>query len=188
MNNGKIIAPILIILAAVSFALVWSGYYPIAFVKPADSGWLGWRPVFAKSLDANYAIALSFYKSQLKNNEIFNSSSTQEEIKQAVLTSLIEDKIIDSEVIKKIGKSDFEKKIIEKLSEIDLSSDKTKEGAKLIYGLSIEQLKEIVLTEQVKREIAEELFGSPDKNFHDWLGEKFKSSNIKVLIPVQVVD
>ena len=180
MNNGKIIAPILIILAVVGFALVWSGYYPIAFVN--------WQPIFAKSLDTNYAIALNFYKSQLKNNQVFNSSSTQSEIKRAVLISLIEDKIIDSEVVKKIGKNDFEKKITEKLSEIDLSSDKIKEGAKLIYGLSIEQLKEIVLTEQVKREIAEGLFGSPDKSFHDWLGERFKSSNIIVLIPVKVVD
>ncbi|MFA4827490.1 MAG: hypothetical protein WC596_04575, partial [Candidatus Shapirobacteria bacterium] len=159
--------------------IAWiTGYYPIAFVN--------WQPVFAKSLDTNYAVALSFYKSQLKNNQVFNSSSTQSEIKRAVLISLIEDKIIDREVIKKIGENDFKKKITEKLNEIDLSSDKTKEGAKLIYGLSIEQLKEIVLTEQVKREIAEGLFSSPDKNFNNWLGEKFKSSKIIVLIPVRV--
>ncbi len=178
MNNGKIIAPILIILAAVGFALVWSGYYPIAFVN--------WQPIFAKELNTNYAVALNFYKSQLKNNQVFNSSSTQSEIKNAVLTSLIEDKIIDSEIIKKIGKSDFEKRIAEKLNKIDLSSDKTKEGAKLIYGLSIEQLKEIVLTEQVKREIAGELFGSPNKDLDDWLEEKFVAAKKSILIPVKV--
>ncbi len=182
MSNGKTIISILIILAAIGLALVLQGYYPIAFVN--------WRPIFAKSLDTNYAVALNFYKSQLNNNEIFNSSVAQEEIKRAVLTSLIEGKIIDSEIIKKIGKREFEKRIAEKLSKIDfdLSSDKTKEGIKLIYGLSAEQLKEIVLTEQVKREIAMELFGSPDKGLNDWLGEKFKSSNIKILIPVRVND
>ena len=178
MNNGKIIAPILIILAAIGFALVWSGYYPIALVN--------WQPIFAKELDTNYTVALNFYKSQFKNNQAFNSSSTHSEIKNAVLTSLMEDKIIDSEIIKKIGKSDFEKKIAEKLSKIDLSSEKTKEGAKLIYGLSIEQLKEIVLTEQVKREIAEELFGSPGKNFNEWLEEKFIAAKKTILIPIKV--
>ena len=180
MSNGKIIASILIILAVIGFVFVWQGYYPVAFVN--------WRPVFAKTLDANYSIALNFYKSQLKGNQAFNLPDIQDEIRRAVLQSLIEDKIIDSEINKKIGKSEFEKQIDEKLNKFDLNTDKIKEGAKLLYGLSVEQLKNTVLTAQAKREIAAELFGSPDKNFDDWLGEKFKSSKIIVLIPVRVND
>ena len=181
---NKIIILISISLIVVTIIAWITGYYPVAFVKPADSGWLGWRPIFAKTLDANYSTALNFYKSQLKNKEILADAQT--EIKRAVLQSLIEDKIIESEINKKIGTSEFEKQIDEKLNKINLSTDRIKEGAKFLYGLSVEQLKNTVLTEQAKREIAAGLFGSPDKNFDDWLREKFKSSKIIVLIPVRV--
>jgi len=186
---NKIIILISTSLIIVVMIIAWiTGYYPVAFVKPADSGWLGWRLVFAKTLDANYSIALNFYKSQLKGNQALNLSDVQDEIKRAVLQSLIESKIIESEINKKIGTSEFKKQIDEKLNKFDLNTDKIKEGAKLLYGLSVEQLKNTVLTEQAKREIAASLFGSPDKNFNDWLSEKFKSSKIIVLIPVRVGD
>jgi len=187
MDKPKITFLIIILLIAIVFGLAWAtGYYPIAFVKPAGSGWLGWQLIFAKSLDTNYSIALNFYKNQLKNKEI--SVDAQKEIKRATLQSLIEDKIIENEINKKIGTSEFKKQIDEKLNKIDLSTDEIKEGAKLLYGLSVDQLKDTVLTEQAKREIAASLFSSTDRNLADWLKEKLKSSKIIVLIPIQVVD
>ena len=187
MDKSKIILPIIIISIVIIFGLVWIlGYYPIVFIKPAESGWFGWRPIFAKSLNTNYEIALNFYKSQLKGNQTFNSSSTQDEIKRAVLQSLIEDKIIETEINRKIGASEFKKLIDEKLNKLDLSIDKIKEGAKLLYGVSVEQLKNTVLTEQAKREIAADIFSSPDKNFNNWLEEKFVAAKKVILIPIKV--
>ena len=151
MKTGKqIIIWAVGILILLSFILLGLGLYPVVLVSKSIITSRQFNKVIASSL-FYYQKTFSVYATSAPINE----SGFQKEIKRAVLDKLIEDKIIDEILIKKLGKKELKRLVDEKLIKLAINNEVAK-ASQVLYNLSLEDFRNLVLIPQAKTETAKE--------------------------------
>lgn len=173
-----IILLVVIIIAFIVFVLA-GGYWAVAFVNKSS--------VSHREFNDWYGAALNFYQSNLKmagkDPKVLDSDDARKELKRAVLESLVESKLIEEELKNRIGQSVLDMMVQEKINKTDINNENLKKGAEVLYGLSTEKLKEIVLTPKAEEEILEGRLFSENKNLDNWLKEKKAQSTVIITLP-----
>ncbi|MDI6717706.1 MAG: SurA N-terminal domain-containing protein [Patescibacteria group bacterium] len=178
MNIKKIIFIVAAVLIISAIFILYKGYWPAAFV--------GFQPITYAEFQKAYGATSHFYESSLKlYNEdplLIQSDDVKNELKRAVLDSLIENKIIDKELSNRYKPDDLEKIISEKIGKTDMNLNEVQKGSEILYGLSPKDFKEVVLITKAKQEILEgNLFGE-NKNYDIWIHEEKLKLKVKIFI------
>lgn len=150
MKIIKIIIGSIGLLILVFFILLELNLYPVAF----SSNWF----ITEKQLDKITAASLVYYQKTLSvyaTSTPIIGAELKKEIKRAALDKMIEDKIIDETLIKKLGAKELKKLVNEKLANLSLSGE-IANASQILYNLSLNDFKDLVLTPEAKREILEE--------------------------------
>ena len=178
----------ILLVAAVLTAVVlvvFDGYWPAVFVNS--------NAISYKRFKEAYTVSVYYYRVGLKatsqDTAILESDEVQKELRRAVLDSLVEQKLIESELGKRLSSRDLSQMIDEKMNQENLNSENFKKGAELLYGLPAEEFKKIVLISQAKREILEGRFILADSinsgqtgGFDEWLKSERAKAKISVLL------
>ncbi|MBI4085356.1 MAG: SurA N-terminal domain-containing protein [Candidatus Liptonbacteria bacterium] len=154
--------------------LVSSGYYPVAIVNG--------HFIPAKSFAHDYSIASTYYKNLLKAGNASSSaqtSLTEDQIGQSVLSQLIENALIDGGVRKEVG-GNLNKMIDEKVNQAIAFPDAEK-AISAFYGITLEDFKKDILVPQAKRDILTGNLLLKGEKIDDWLQTAKKSSSVIVL-------
>ncbi len=178
---------IFLILIAAAFAgfviyLFASQYYPVAFVNNS--------PISAGDFNQSYGISYNYYYNSIKaageDVSILKSDDAIKELKRATLDALVDQKLIDEELQKRINPDDLNRMIRNKLSSIDFNSDNFKKGSLALYGFSVDSIKKFVLIPKEKEEIlAGRLVLDNNPQFadiDDWLKQKKSEAKVEILI------
>ncbi|PIR44301.1 hypothetical protein COV23_00420 [Candidatus Wolfebacteria bacterium CG10_big_fil_rev_8_21_14_0_10_31_9] len=164
-------------------AIILMGWWPVATVN-------GSVITFAQ-FSKKYDIAVHFYQSELKLGQkdasLLNTEKAKAEMRQVVLESIIESKLIDGELKKQLSDSDLVFMINEKINKVDLSSENFKKGAEILYGLSSDDFRELILAPKAKEEILQgRLFledNSQTSGMDNWLKEEKIKTKVSIFIP-----
>jgi hypothetical protein len=183
MRNYKKIFIILIFAVFIALGVYFfvSRNYPIAFT--GDSS------ILNRNFQDSYLISYNFYNNSLKANNqdtiILKSDEIIKELKRATLDVLVGQKIIDSELKKRIKSEDLDKIVNEKINSVDLNSDNFNKGTEFIYGTSAENIKNLVLITKAKEEILQGrlILETSQVDFDQWLKQKKAEAKVEILMP-----
>ncbi len=183
MISLKIFVSALVVLILLAVYLIVVGYWPTAFVN--------YQPIYYKEFQTDYLISHRYYQNSLKASGkdpvVLEADEVKNELKRAVLESLIGERLIDEELNKIIKSQDLSRMIEDKIAKNDLNSENFKKGSEMIYGLSPEEFKKSVLVPKAKEEILEGRLiseNNPLSNRLDgWLKEKKSRAKIIILLP-----
>mgnify|MGYP001564361957 CR=1 FL=1 len=183
MISLKIFVSALVVLILLAVYLIVVGYWPTAFVN--------YQPIYYKEFQTDYLISHHYYQNSLKASGkdpvVLEADEVKNELKRAVLESLIGERLIDEELNKIIKSQDLSRMIEDKIDKNDLNSENFKKGSEMIYGLSPEEFKKSVLVPKAKEEILEGRLiseNNPLSNGLDgWLKEKKSRAKIIILLP-----
>lgn len=157
-------------------------YYPVAFVNNS--------PILADEFDQSYNISYNYYYNSIKaagqDAAILKSDDVIKELKRATLDVLVEQKLIDQELQKRIKPDDLARMIRNKVNSIDSDSYNFKKGSLALYGSSVDNVRKFVLIPKEKEEIlAGRLVLDNNPQFagiDDWLKRKKSEAQVAVLI------
>lgn len=165
--------PLILISGGLYFIL--SDFYPVVLVDG--------QIIEARDFEKDYASALRYYQSVFK---IYNEDATKldsqeikQELKRATLDKLIENKLIRGNLEKLIENDELKNKVVQKIEKTIKDVDIQK-GVQALYGLSLNDFKERILTPQAEREILEGRLYLDGKKIDEWLKEE--KSKVKVII------
>ncbi len=150
MKIIKIIIGLIGLLILVFFVLLGLNLYPVAFT----SDWL----ITQKQLNKITAASLVYYQKTLSvyaTSTPIIDAELKKEIKRAALDKMIEDKLIDETLTKKLGAEKLKKSVNEKLANLSLNGE-IANASQILYNLSLNDFKNLVLTPEAKREILKE--------------------------------
>ena len=155
------------------------GYWPVAFVN--------FRPITYSSFEKTYSAANNLYLNNLKaykeDSSLADSADVQNELKRSTLETLIENEVVDQELSKRYKSSDLSRLIQEKLDKTNVDSPQIQKGSEILYGLSADDFKDIILTAKAKQEIMQgNLFGE-NQNYDSWLRQEKMNSKVIIFIP-----
>ena len=163
----------LISLGLIAIFVVSYGYYPILSVNGSF--------VSARTFWKNYqagAIYYDFlrknYKDDFKNNKVLSDI----DIKRSVLTQLVEDELVESEIKKELGK-DLDYLVKNKIESIN-QDQKIKLTAQAAYGLNLADFEKIILTPMAKSELLTGRLFLKGEKLETWLAEAKKNSDVKI--------
>lgn len=183
MKYKKIIYWGLFVIISIAIIFIAIGWWPVATVN-------GSVITFAQ-FSKNYDIAVHFYQSELKLGQkdisLLNTEKAKTEMRQAVLESAIENELIDKELKKQLSDGDLVFMISEKINKVDLSSENFKKGVEMLYGLSPDDFRELILMPKAKEEILQgRLFlkdSSQISEMDGWLKEEKIKAKVFIFIP-----
>lgn len=141
---------ILGLLILLFFVFPESGLYPVVLT----SKWI----ITSRQFNKIVASSLFYYQKTFPiyaTSTPINENGFQKEIKRAVLDKLIEDKVTDEILIKKLGRKELKRLVAEKITNLAISNEVAK-ASQVLYNLSLEDFKKLVLIPQAKTEIAKE--------------------------------
>lgn len=176
----KIFLTISAALFIVGICLVASRSYPVAFV--------GWRQISLKDFNNDYSASLYYYGNVLKTYGKSQSldSSARQELSRLTMAQLIENKLVNLELEKRIGKSDLERMVDAKIREALAGKDVSNE-VKTMLGLSLAEFEEIILKPQAEREILEGRLllenNPPSGGIDGWLKDAENKARVTILLP-----
>ncbi|MDP3052488.1 MAG: hypothetical protein Q8N22_00855 [bacterium] len=150
MKIIKIIISSIGLLILAFFVLLKLNLYPVAFT----SNWL----ITEKQLDKITAASLVYYQKTLSvyaAGTPIIGEELKKEIKRAALDKMIEDKIIEDTLTKKLGAEKLKKSVNEKLANLSLNGE-IANASQILYNLSLNDFRDLVLTPEAKREILKE--------------------------------
>jgi len=160
-----------------SYIFANQGLYPAAIVN-LDI-------VTVKTAEENFFTSNTYYKNALllygNDPEVLDSPESQLEIKRATLDKLIIDIIIYNELNK--IEEDFYPIANRNIKEFVNKNNNVEEGAKLLYGLDLDEFKKRVLLPQAYREILEGRMFLNNKNFNEWLKNSKANAAVFILLP-----
>jgi len=134
-------------LILVVFIVSAFGFYPVAF----SSKWIITGNQFNKIVDSSLFYYQKIY-SVYSSSTVVADAAFGKELRRAALEQMIEDKIINEFLSEKIGKKELEKSVNDKISALNMSDGVVK-GSRILYNLSIEDFKNLVLMPEARREI-----------------------------------
>lgn len=165
-------------LAAAVFYFILSDSYPVALVDN--------RIIEARDFKKDYAVALRYYQSVFKvykeDAEKLDSQEAKQEIKRAALDKLVENKLIRKNLEKLIKNNEFKNMVAQKIEETIKDVDIQK-GVQALYGLSLDDFKERILTPQAELEILEGRLYLDGKKTDEWLKQEKSKAKVIILIP-----
>lgn len=188
----KKIAKFLLIIISALFALAVilgiyfaaSGSYPVEFVN--------WQPVIYGTYKTDSEVAINFYN-KTSNGTLAGDDKATKEIKRAILESLVEDRLIEAELRKRISNDDLKSIIDDKVAAAVKDADAdTEKQIEALYGLNMADYKEYVLKPQARREILEARLLLDDNGktlvssgdvLTEWLAKEKASANVISLLP-----
>ncbi|MEK7635606.1 MAG: hypothetical protein AAB405_00785 [Patescibacteria group bacterium] len=177
MKKRIIFILILFILIAGGW-LIFSRNYPVVMI--------GWEIITMKNFNENFSASLNYYEQAQRvyggDSQLLQSEEIKNEIKSALLTSLIEDVLIDKELKKDIKSADLEKLVNNKISDINQEKN-AEEAAKILYGFSYDIFKKKILEPMAKKEIFEGRLYLNNKNIDEYLKEIKEKTKVIVLLP-----
>lgn len=179
MKLRKILAGLLVAVFVFGGYLIVSKSYPVALVNS--------RPIALKFFEKDLSASVSYYKKILETYQSSSSgafsldSKTRSEIKRSLLEKLIEESLIRSELERRLSEKEIKDIVGRKIGEAAANADLEK-GAEILYGFSLEEFKEKVLTPQAEREILEARLFLEKENFDDWLKKEKAAANVMIFI------
>lgn len=168
-----------ILIAVIAAYLLLMRYYPIALV--GDSLISGSE--FKKSYSISYNYYLNGLKTANQDTVVLESDEIRKELKRATLDMLVEREIIDRELSKMIEADSLSLMIGDKISKIDFNSDNFKKGTDLLYGASVEDIKNLVLIPRAKEEILEGRLILENEDVAGWFRQKRLEAKVSILTP-----
>ena len=169
---------LIILIIGIICWLIFSGNYPVVIIN--------WRIITMKNFNESYAASLNYYKQTQRvyggDSQLLQLEEVKNEIKRALLTSLIEDVLIDGELRKEVKSADLERMVNNKIDNIK-QDENTKKAAEILYGFSYEIFEEKVLAPMAKKEILGGRLYLNSKNIDDYLKEVRKKAKIIILLP-----
>lgn len=172
---------LVVIISIVAFgllALIAVGIYPVAII--------GTTPIFARTWQKAENAAKSFEFAQARARGAkavdFSLAENRElllEMKRGTLTFLIEDAIIIQKgegVIDGLGTLSRELALEALRSIDDLGS-----AARAVYGLSTDELRDLVLLPQARKDVLKEALSERNQDFDTWLRDAKKRARVRLM-------
>jgi hypothetical protein len=161
-----------IAIGVLAVGIISAGYYPILSIN----GDLVSARTFWKSYEAGAQYIKNVATASGAENEPVGISILQ--IKQSILTQIIENNIIKNEVEKELG-SDLKNMLREKID--FLAEDASlQDAAKKIYGLRFADFEEVVLTPLARQEILTGRLFLAGQTVDDWMKNQKKNTKVKI--------
>lgn len=167
----------LIFIFAFFAAFVLGGFYPVALVDGS--------PVFYRTWQRAENAAIKFIQTSARMSGSAPPDLSRQEnaeillgIKRDTLTFLIEDKIA--------GKSgervlkEFAARANKKIDEALRDNPQVEAGAKLAYGLGLDDFREYVLLPQARKDLLEETFKARGQDYGEWIALAKRSSAVRL--------
>jgi len=152
--------------------------YPVAIVNSAGM-------ISADEFEKGYQGVVHYYRAAVKTyakdsgpKEL--TEADLQELRRAVLDSLIENKIIAAELERRVG-GEMSSLISQKIAQVGVDTAKLAPAAEALYGFKFEDFKNLILDPQARREILAEKFAAEKKDFGAWLKEQRLSSSVVIL-------
>src|SRR3989344_4826562 len=178
MSKFKLFFMSLVVMVGIIGWLVFSGNYPVVIINRSF--------ITAKNFNEDFSASLNYYEQNQKiyggDSQLLQSEEIRNEIKRALLTSLIEDILIDEELKKDMESEDLKRLVINKISDVK-QGENAEKAAKILYGFSYDIFKKKVLEPMAKREILESRFYLNNKNIDEYLEEIKSKTKIIILLP-----
>lgn len=156
-----------------------TGYWPIAQV--------GYVPITYGVFRDNFMMADHFYRSTVKmtgeDGAVVDAREIQLDLQRATMEGLIEQILIDGELKRKYTPDDLARLIDNKVSGVDLGTEEMQKAVELLYGLTPEQFKELVLLPKARQELLEGNLTLQNGTFNDWLLAKKKEVGVSIFVP-----
>lgn len=156
-----------------------TGYWPIARV--------GYKAITYATFRDNFMMADHFYRSNVKitgeDGTVVDAKEIQRDLQRATMEGLIEQIVIDEELKGKYTPDDLDRLIDNKISGVDLGTEDMKKAVELLYGLTPEQFRELVLLPKAKQELLEGNLTLQNGTFNDWLIAKKKEAGVSIFVP-----
>ena len=177
MNRKAAIGVFLLLMgsAGVIYGVIRAGWYPVAVV---NSELVSTR-LFQRELDA----AFSYYtKTILKDGNLpTNSEDLLRELRRAVLDDLIEKKIIRQLARQEVGDR-LPALVEDKIGFLDGNGNKVPEAVQSLYGMTLEEFRELVMIPEAERVILKDWLFADQKEgeFTHYLDEQRKKASVYV--------
>lgn len=156
-----------------------TGLWPVARV--------GSSPITYMTFRDNFAMTDHFYRSNIKiageSDRLVGAKDIQRDLQRVTMEGLIEQVLVDRELSMRYGDADLERLIANKIDGIDLTSEEMREAMKLMYGLTAEDFKELVLIPKAKQEILAGNLSLQSGTFADWLTAQKKDARVVMFVP-----
>lgn len=167
------------IVIIVAIAIGVTGRWPVGMVDGTPVTYLAFKD--------NFLTAERFYRSSLKmagqDERVMMAKEVQRDLQRATMEGLVEGILIDRELEKKYAADDLQRLIDNKVNGVDVSSEEMKKATELLYGLTTDRFRELVLVPKAKQEILEGNLILQDGTFNDWLTDRKKEASISIFIP-----
>jgi len=184
MNRKLLTILFLLVVAVICFILFLSQSYPAVLVD--------WRPISLDSFNKDSAAALYYYQklSEVYGADFVGPIDTPEfkmEVQRAVLDKLVENKIIEKELGKRLEGGDIDGIVEKKINEIlKETGNNIEEKVKTIYGISMADFRKEILEPQARFEVLEGRFiieNNSESNFEEWLNSVKLQSKVTIFVP-----
>lgn len=168
------------VLIAVALIILMAGLYPVALVNNRPI----WRSHLRKAEEAEKKLTNTQAKSLGFKPVNFTSSTNQDllnGLRQDILTTLIEGKMIEEEGKNVVGKFDelSRKRMMDTLQGggTDLSK-----AVRTVYNLSLKDFENMVLLPQARRDVLRVFLAGEGKNFEEWIKEIKAKKTVKLFL------
>ncbi|MEK7590473.1 MAG: hypothetical protein AAB454_02055 [Patescibacteria group bacterium] len=173
MKSKKFIITFLSLISGglVIYFIASNGWYPIAIVNG--------KFITEQNVRKEYSAAARYYV------EAFNvkqgAGLFRKEIRRAVLDKLIENVLIYDGLKERLG-GDVTNAVSEKLQNLNMNEAQVGEATAVLYGLTFQEFKDIILIPQATKEILEVYLSEEKKDIGGWLKEARAGASVTLLI------
>ena len=174
---GAVIAGGIILMGGIVVGV--TGLWPVARVGAA--------PITYAAFRDNFMMADHFYRSNVKiggkGDQAMSTKEVQRDLQRVTMEGLIDRILIDRELASRYSAGDLNRLIANKVEGIDLTSEMMVKAMRLMYGLTPEEFKELVLIPKAKQEILEGNLSLRNENFNDWLTAQKAAAHVSIFVP-----
>lgn len=153
------------------YFIVSQGRYPIAIVNG--------KFIIERDLRKEYSAAARYYAKAFSLGQ--ETKLLRKEIRRAILDKLIENVLIYNELKGKLG-NDMAGAVSTKLQDLNMDEIKVEEATTVLYGLTFQEFKDIILIPQATREILESFLSEEKKDIGEWLKKARANASITLLV------
>lgn len=163
----------LIFMGLLGYYILHSGYYPIAIVNGELIG--------AYRLNKESSARYTYYTrtAAISGIDVRENNSFIVELRQSVLSGLIDETIINQE-LRKLFNSDIQAVAERRVGEHEAEIGELDTVASVLYGLSLEDFKKIVLVPQAKKDLLREKLAERGNDADKWIIDAKKSARVRI--------
>lgn len=154
----------------VIYFIASQGWYPVAVVNG--------KFITERNVRKEYSAAARYYAEAFDIKQ--EAGVFRKEIRRAVLDKLIENVLIYNELKRKLG-SDMTSAVSTKLQNLNLDEAKVGEATAVLYGLTFQEFKDIILIPQATREILEVYLSEEKKDIGEWLKDARAGASVTLI-------